>query len=410
MRQTNDSRPRLLFLAQTLPFPPDGGVKIRTFHTLRCLARQFQVKALCFYRWKPGTVDPRVGKAVDGLSEFCEVQAFPIPQEHSRTRLAWDHIRSVLFSRVYTIYTYDSPAFRDALAADLSSLDVEIIHLDSLDLSGYLPSLPQVPTVCVHHDAQSHLLRRRAEHVASPLAAQYLRYQAGLMRREERRVCPTVTLNVAVSEDDRKRLEEIAPSARFEVVPNGVDTRFFQPQFEEEAGIVFVGGTSWYPNKDALSYYCSAILPEIRARMPAVRTMWVGRASKEEIRNYSAGGQGLQLTGYVDDVRPFIAAAACYVAPLRIGGGTRIKILDAWAMGKAVVSTSIGCEGLDARHGENILIADTPAEFAERVKQVLEEPRLRQQLGAEARRTVEDRYSWDAIGGAMNEVYLDLIA
>lgn len=404
------SKPRLLFLAQTLPFPPDGGVKIRTYHTLRNLAKEFKVTALCFYRWKPGKVEVDVEKAVEGLEHLASIRAFPIPQEHSRTRLLLDHARSLVSGRVYTLFSYASGQFAAALQEELNTGAVAIVHLDSLDLSGYLPIVEEKPTVCVHHDAQSLLLRRRSEYQNSSVPAKYLRYQAHLMEREEHEICPRLDINVTVSEADRQVLTKIAPSGRFEVVPNGVDIEFFQPREAEEEGIVFVGGTSWYPNKDALSYYRSTILPAIRTRQPTVSTTWVGRASQEEIDEYSASGDGLRLTGYVDDVRPYIASAACYVVPLRIGGGTRIKILDAWAMGKAVVSTSIGCEGLDARDGTNILIADSPSEFADCVARVLDDSVLRSRLGDAARRTVEDRYSWDAIGAEMNEMYLDLIA
>lgn len=402
-------QPRLLFLSQTLPFPPDGGVKIRTYHTLRNLATKFDITALCFYRWKKGSHEPDVEKAIAELQQFARVQAFPIPQEHSRARFILDHLRSVLLRRVYTVYSYESRDFSRALVNELRGDRVVLVHLDSLDLSSYLPLTEGIRTVCVHHDAQSLLLERRSGHQRSGIVSRYLKCQANLMAKEERNICPRVDLNVTVSEKDAQTLKNVAPTSRFRVVPNGVDIEYFRPCPGEESGLVFVGGTSWYPNKDALHYYQSTILPEIRAKQPTTKTVWVGRASAEEVREYSSLANGLQLTGYVSDVRPFIASAACYVVPIRIGGGTRIKILDAWAMGKAVVSTSIGCEGLDARDGENILIADTPAEFAEKVHHVLCEPELRSRLGDQARRTVEQSYSWNAIGAAMNAAYLNLV-
>lgn len=409
MSSEQGRRPRLLFLSQTLPFPPHGGVQIRTYHTLRNLSREFDVTALCFYRWKPGRLEPDVNSALEALSEFGNIRAFPIEQEHSNRRRVLDHARSLAFQRVYTVSTYKSNDFATAIEAELNDGSIALVHLDSLDLSGYLPLVEHKPTVCVHHDAQSLLLTRRARHQGSLLMQKYFLHQAELMEREEAMICPTVDLNVTVSEADRDVLRGVAPTARFEVVPNGVDIEYFQPRTESESGIVFVGGLTWFPNMDALSYYRSKLLPRILRRIPDVPTAWVGRAAVAEIDEYSQPENGLQLTGYVDDVRPYIASAACYVVPIRIGGGTRIKILDAWAMGKAVVSTSIGCEGLDARHDENILIADSPDEFAERVTQVLTDEPLRRRLGWEARRTVEQRYSWDAIGDDMNQLYLDLI-
>ena len=164
--------------------------------------------------------------------------------------------------------------------------------------------------------------------------------------------------------------QRLVPNARFEVIPNGVDVDAFVPSAGgAKDGIVFVGGMSWFPNADALEFFDEEILPLVRARDERVKVTWVGRAKPDVIASYAK--RGIELTGHVDDIRPYVGSAACYVVPLRIGGGTRLKILDAWAMGKAVVSTSVGCEGLDAVDGQNILIRDDPAAFAAAVMMVL---------------------------------------
>jgi glycosyltransferase involved in cell wall biosynthesis len=173
--------------------------------------------------------------------------------------------------------------------------------------------------------------------------------------------------------------------------------------------LVFVGGYSWYPNRDAMAYFGKTILPLVRRRYPDLSVTWVGRAPDAVKRDFE-NLYGIRLTGYVDDVRPVVSGAACYVVPLRVGGGTRLKILDAWAMGKAVVSTSIGCEGLDARDGENILIRDTPESFAEAVDAVLKDDDLRTRLERNARATAESVYDWSVIGGPMLREYLHLLS
>ncbi len=205
---------------------------------------------------------------------------------------------------------------------------------------------------------------------------------------------------MAVSGEDRRRFGRLAPGAPFAVVPNGVDTHTFRPASVPQAGVVFVGGYSWYPNRDALAHFAEDVLPLLRAQVPGVQVRWVGRAPDEVRREYRER-HGMELTGYVEDIRPSVHQAACYVVPLRVGGGTRLKILDAWAMGKAVVSTSVGCEGLDARDGENILVRDDPAEFAAAVRRVLEDDALRARLGEAARRTAEEVYEWEVIGRSM---------
>jgi len=401
-------RPRLLFLSQVLPYPPDGGVKIRTYHILRLLAQRFDVTALCFYRAKGGALEVDVDASITALSRLGHVEAFPLPQDRSKLRLGWDHLRSVALRRVYTVAGYESATFRDRLESLLATESFDIVHADSLDLSPYFPAVAGIPLACTHHDAQSVLLRRRAERQKNSLMRRYILFQAALMEREERRWCPDVSLNVAVSERDRDVLREIAPDARFSVVPNGVDTEYFAPTDASTAGLVFVGGTTWFPNRDALEYYNSDILPALRRAGVQDGVKWVGRASATEVQA-SRTWDGIEMTGFVPDVRPFIRDAACYIVPLRVGGGTRIKILDAWAMGKAVVSTSIGCEGLDAVDGDNILIRDDPDSFAEAIRDVLADSELRQSLGRAGRETVEKTYSWDVVGRHLIETYENLL-
>lgn len=399
------SRPRILFLAQTLPFPPDGGVKIRTYNILRLLARDFDVTALCFYR---RAITRDVEAAGEALTRFARVEAFPIPQEHAPHRLLWDHARSVARRRTYTAYAYESAQYRTRLRQFLRSESFDLVHADSLDLSGYFGELGSLPVVCVHHDAQSLLLKRRAEHDRALWRRAYLRHQAALMAREEAYWCPRVALNVVVSAKDRDYLAGIAPGARLLVVPNGVDTTKFQPSVADTTGsIVFVGGATWAPNLDGMGFFAEKILPLLRARGITAPVEWVGRigqATREHFAN-----SGVDLVGFVEDIRPTVSRARCYIVPLRIGGGTRIKILDAWAMGKAIVTTTIGCEGLAAVDGENALIRDTPEAFADAICAILNDSELRSKLGSAGRRTVEQSYGWAAIGDEMNRAYRAVI-
>lgn len=402
------ARPRLLFLCQTLPFPPDGGVSIRTYNILRLLSRTFEITALCFYRAKERSSPEQVQQSLRGLAECARIEAFPIPQEHSRIRLAVDHLRSIVRNRVYTVYAYESQTFRARFEHLIETSSFDLVHLDSLDLAPYLPQLQDLPVACVHHNVESELLRRRAQTEKSRLVRRYLRHQAKLMADLEREWCPRVSLNVMVSTQDRDHLAGAVSDARFTVVPNGVDTRGAQRTGGEKDGVVFVGGANWFPNRDAMSYFCQEILPVLRARGVGAPVRWVGRASAEMRREFQER-YGIDMTGYVADARPLIDGAACYIVPLRVGGGTRLKILDAWAHGKAVVSTSVGCEGLDARNGENILIRDTPEQFARAVQLVLQDEALRRRLAADARRTAEAVYDWEVIGKELLRAYTRLI-
>ncbi len=401
-------RPRMLVLCQTLPFPPDGGVSIRTYHVLRLLSKRFEITALCFYRAKDRPTRADVDESLANLRKFGQVEAFAIPQEHSRLRFVTDHVLSVLRRVAYTVNVYESRAFRARLESLVSERRFDVVHMDSLDLAGYLPVLRDLSVVCVHHNLESELLRRRSEAEPSFLSRWYLRFQAGLLKQQEQKWCEQVSLNITVSDIDARKLNHLAPTARVSVVPNGVDTDGFRPAPGNDDGVVFVGGANWFPNRDALTHFCDDILPLIRKTMPDIHVRWVGRATPdlqaEFLRNHA-----VDLTGYVSDIRPLVRDAACFVVPLRVGGGTRLKILDAWAMGKAVVSTAVGCEGLAAQDGENILIRDSPQDFADAVASVLRDRTLRERLQRGARRTVEELYAWDVIGPDMINEYQGVI-
>ena len=214
-------------------------------------------------------------------------------------------------------------------------------------------------------------------------------------------------MNLAVSPVDAQWLQEIAPRASVTVVPNGVDDDYFRPAAAgRRAGCVFVGGTTWFPNLDGLEWFTSDILPAMRAAGVNGGVKWIGRVTDEQQVEF--GQPEIQFTGYVDDIRPHVLSSACFIAPLRMGSGTRLKILDAWAMGTPVVATRIVCESLDAVDGENVLLADDPAAFVQAMARVMSDPDCAARLGSNGRATAERTYSWDVVGSKLRSTYLRL--
>ena len=406
------SRPNLLFLSHILPYPPHSGATIRTFNVLKQLSKDFDVTLLMFSRrnHQPDLSSREASRRALRAMGLDAFEALPVPSEHSRARRIWDHLRSVVTRRAYTFYQYQSREFRRQLRLALSQRSHRLIHLDSLDLHGALPDLPSRPIACTHHDIESHALRQRAALAVSPVRG-YIRHQARLIERTERTLCPGFATNLVMSEVDRQRLTMLAPAARTAVVPNGVDTTFFTPSpngTEPTGRVIFVGHTSFHPNRDAVEFFLTDIWPHVRARHPSATFHLIGRGSASDQARFAAHA-AVKAHDYVPDVRPHLAQADCSVVPIRLGSGTRIKILDAWAMGRAVVSTSVGCEGLHAVNGDNILVCDTPSAFAEAVTEVLTNAELRMRLGERGRQTVEQHYSWDRVGARLRELYWQLI-
>ena len=347
------TRRSLLLLSHRLPFPPHGEATPLTPQHLSACSRTCRSPRVML-RPRVDSATGRMSSLADRMSamaEFGTFEVFPIPQHGHRLRFLADHVRSVVRQVPYTYYVHDSMPFERRLRALLGEKKFSLAHVESMDLVRFIPMLASLPVVCTHHNVESSLLRRRAANEQSPITRNYLALQASLLEQAEREWLPRVALNIAVSDADRDTLLGFAPGARVVTIPNGVDTDFFTPgTVANPEGCVFVGGTTWYPNRDALKWYVSSVAPALRAIGVSAPTTWVGRASDEELRRF-ANDPSLHLTGYVDDVRPFVHRAKCFIVPLRVGGGTRLKILDAWAMGAAVVSTSIGCEGLAAVDG-----------------------------------------------------------
>jgi glycosyltransferase involved in cell wall biosynthesis len=374
------------------------------------LAQTFDVTALCFERQGTSATRDRhdVKAAVERLGHFGSIESFPVPQNGRRMRYVWDHLRSAATGRAYTRYVYSNREFAARLRELLSTQSFDLVHMDSLDLADYLPMLEGLPIVCVHHNVESALLRRRSRFVNNPLASRYYGLQARWVADVERAWAPKVALNVMVSDEDRRELEDMAGGGRYLVVPNGVDVDEFQPGIGKNRGVAYVGGTNWFPNLDALHFFSEEILPHLRAAGFDQPVRWLGSASEEQKADFKSRFD-IELTGYLVDIRPSMQDAFCHIVPLRAGGGTRLKILSSWAMGKPVVSTSIGCEGLAARDGENILVRDDAEGFAKAILDLARDESLRKRLGQAARRTAEDVYSWDVIGREMTRHYLELI-
>jgi glycosyltransferase involved in cell wall biosynthesis len=190
------------------------------------------------------------------------------------------------------------------------------------------------------------------------------------------------------------------------VVPNGVDVEYFTPEVEHETPtLIYTGGLNMFANLDAVLFFLREIWPAISAAVPSVRFIVIGQDPPHELREISKRDSRIEVMGYVDDVRPYVARAAVYVVPLRVGGGTRLKVLDAMAMGKAIVSTSVGCEGIHVSRGEHLLIADDPKHFARVTVDLLGDRGRRALLGRSARRLVETHYAWPLIGGRLHDTY-----
>ena len=390
---------KLLWLNSGLLLPLDKGGKLRTWHLMRQLARRHEITCVSF-------ADPdHAPEHRLGMREVCgHLETIPRSDPAKGTlRFYADAARHVAGSIPYAVAKYRSPAYRATVDRLLRDGRFDAVVCDFLVPLVNMPRRLPCPGILFTHNVESEIWRRHAETAAGPLARLLLRQQWQRMLRFEGDALQRFDLVLTVSEADQRTFRQSYRGIRLpptHVIQTGVDTEFFSPAAATVAArpahLVFTGSMDWLPNEDGMQYFVGEILPRIRAVLPDATLSIIGRSPTPAVRRL-AQIAGVEVTGSVDDVRPHVAAGAVYVVPLRVGGGTRLKIFEALAMGKAVVSTTIGAEGLPVTAGKDILIADDPDSFAAAVAALVRDDALRRQLESAARRLVAERYDWSAV-------------
>jgi len=393
---------RVLAVTTRSPFPLHEGRALRTFNILREIARNHEVHLATFLQAQ---------EELDGLHEmraFCaEVYAEPLYMASPRRELAVDLAADLVNGAPILATKYVRASMRAKLVEWLKNRKYDVLHLDMLHLGEYASIAGETPVVLVEHNVEAVIIERRIETTKNPLARAYLKYQHGKLAKYEKRICESVDEVVTVSDLDSEQLRKLAPAGSYTAVPNGVDSNYFSSTggAKRPGALVYVGGLNWFPNLDAIRYFTAEILPLIAQQVPGVSLTVVGKLPNDAIAAEFKHLPNVKLTGTVDDVRPYIDAASAYVVPLRIGGGTRLKILDALSMSSALVSTSVGCEGLNVTPGEHLRVADDPRAFADAVVNVLSKPETARAMGAAGRARVCSHYDWPSIARRHEAVY-----
>ena len=406
-------RAAIIALAQCLPFPPHSGVTNRIYHILTGLQKRFDIFLVPFLR-RLNHPSPEAADAAHAvLSRELVWTADPIriPGEWNSVRWTFNHLASALSPHPFIRYEYADSQFPRAIRSALGKCTPSLVHADSLDLYHWFQEIPGVPLAVTHHNIESDLLRIRAGVARTFLVREYIELQARRIEALERSWAPRVASNVMMSNIDAERLRLIAPGCRTFVVPNGVDIDYFKrvgTAPTKSNDIVFVGPTAIYPNRQAVDWFLEGSWSAVRRAVPSAVLNLVGATRPADVSRYQ-GVPGVKVHGYVPDVRPYLQAAACSIVPIQVGGGTRLKILDAWSMGTPVVSTSLGCEGLETVDGENIVIRDDPGQFAEAVIAIVRDPARGGRSGSAGRETAEKLYGWDAITRRLADHYEELI-
>jgi polysaccharide biosynthesis protein PslH len=383
---------KVLFFSQRFPYPMDTGGKIRTGKLLEKLKDVFDITLIS--NMESSKDDPYL----DRMQVLCS-SFHPVPWKEAKKYSVRFYLKllAAMFSRYpFTVINDYSKDLETNIRKVANEQRFDLLVCDFLQPTLNVRNITNYPSLLFQHNVESMIARRHFESAKDPLSRLFWWVQWRRMQRYEKETCGKFNGVVAVSEHDKDLLEREFGAKNVFTIPTGVDVEFFSPTEDtvEKNSLVFTGSMDWLPNEDAILFFAREILGKIKLQVPGVRLTVVGRNPSRGLVNELKQYPEIEVVGWVEDVRPFISKHTLYIIPLRVGGGTRIKVYEAMAMGKAVVSTRIGVEGLPVRNGEHVVFADSPEEFANAVIQLLGDAEARRRLEISARKFVEEKLSW----------------
>lgn len=408
---------KILWLSHIVPYPPKGGVLQRSYYLLKELARRHEVHLLSFVQQAPlrrmyGDVQQGLDECRKELGALCSVVRFvPIASERSRWGKQALLLQSLLSRDPYSINWLKSRAMPAEIETLSAGVEYDAVHFDTISLAIYRDLFPKAKCVLNHHNIESHMMLRRAANEHNWLAKWYLYYEGARLRRYESRVCGRFDVHTTCSELDSERLHEVAAGLRTAVIPNGVDVDYFKPGPgpRRPQTLVFAGRYSAYPNRRAVLFLVDEVWPVLKRELPDVQLDLVGADPPPAAVALGRRDPTFRVHGFVDDVRPFLNSATAYICPIKDGGGTKLKVLDALAMGIPLVADPIACEGIGVVADETVLYASSAAEYVSQVKRLLGDTTLRQSMSVAARELAEQSYSYAGIGLQLHKLYEGLL-
>lgn len=390
---------RILFLAGRLPYPIDDGWKIRTFNLIKGLSRHgYVIDLLTFIKTE------KEKNFFVNLKDYCNIYCIVRDKEYAIT----DLIKGVCTSTPLPVLNYRISNMHKKISELIAENKYDLIQVEDIVMCQYLPKAINTLKVLDMHNIESELMRRYAKEEKNIFKKIYAVLTARKLEAYENFVKKEFDLILVCSEDDRNILLRRGGFEKVELIPNGVDCSYYDIKNEEAIpnNIVFVGSMDYHANITGMKYFLKKIFPAVIKRHEDVKLYIVGKNPSKDILHFT--NKNITVTGAVEDVRPYLSSAKVVIVPLLVGGGTRLKILEAMAMGKAIVSTSVGSEGISVKDGHNIIIADTVDQFTQGISLLLENDALLTQIGDNAKEFSRLHYDWKIITTKLHDLYVNM--
>jgi glycosyltransferase involved in cell wall biosynthesis len=396
----------ILLVSLTVPVPATNGHKMRTWSLIRALAAQgHKTTVLCFASRRESTDD------LSDLYRVCEsVELVPLETESLSSSSVLHRLYKVFHPVPYGVLRFCSKQMRRRIAYHINSNRPDLVVAETAYSMINIPAAISVPVAIDHHNIESLILKRYCNVERRFFPRLYAALEYVKMLAWDKKVCRNADLQFACSLVDREQVLSLCSTANCAVIPNTVELNEYSPTPPvQEPTLLYVGGLDWLPNRDAIEFFVQEIFPSICKEVEGVRFVVAGRNPPAEFERRIRRVKGVELVANARDIRDVFSRAAVFVVPLRIGSGTRLKILEAAAMGKAIVSTSLGAEGLLFSHGKEILVADQPKAFSRGVIDLLNDPAKRAAIGLAARRKLEEAYGFSALNQSLASGISDLL-
>lgn len=394
---------KILFLSQRFLLPMDAGGKIRTGKILEQLSKTDEITVIS------NTESPKDDPYLSQMQDFC-THFIPVPWKeiHKHSKLFLARLLIQMFS-IYPVSVLNScsTSLRKAVEQEYAQRKYDVAICDFVQSARELRNIQDIPTILFQHNVESMIAKRHIEQSANLLEKLFWWLQWKKMFRFEAKMCKIFDTVIAVSDKDKVMFQTLYRLDNVVTIPTGVDVDYFQPVPDIQVNkysVAFCGSLDWLPNEDAVLFFIKDILPLIKQHIPNITFTVVGKNPSPALQKLVKASSDVTLTGWVEDTRPYLAKSAVFIVPLRIGGGTRMKIYEAMAMGKTVVSTSIGAEGLPVNNGEHLIIADQPQEFAENIITLLHDTPKREGIGSSARTFVRKHFAWQHVAGEFQNI------
>lgn len=393
---------RILFVTHFFPYPPTCGGRIGYYNPIKYLSRQHEIVLVSMV----GEPNPA---SIEEMKKMCAgVHVFRCPSWRQRTKL----LKGMVSQPPGSAAKFFDVRFGKLIKDCVEHYKVDLVELQHLNTAAYLPYVSNVPAILREHNIEYKVWERHAQYAPRASERLYVRWCAGRVRAYEAQIAASFARCVTVSEADANYLNAIAPTARVDTIPSGVDTEYFMPADvpEDPCSMVMTGSFDWLPKQHNLRVLLTQIFPAIRSKLPNAKLTLVGSGMPAELRKLGDNTPGVVITGAVADVRDYVRRSALVLNYVESGGGIALKVLEAMAMRKPVLSNRLGCEGIAVQHGRDVFLADGTPEFAETAALLLRDASTRNSIASGGYNLVHTSYSWNRLSGSFEDCYRAVLA